>query len=181
MACYKRRWLIEEFFKVLKSSTKPLDRRLREAASLENCLVFEAAHALKVFEIRHLGHERPGAPAADWLTEVEREVLNAVLNVERILQAALRDRPPPAIRETVVNLARLAGFVTSKRQPLPGDAILWNAWRVLKPMVCWEEARLQMAKSAASAESTARQRLLIRYSGRAPLGLCGHHFGRGFA
>ena len=158
MACYKRRWLIEEFFKVLKSSTKPLDRRLREAASLENCLVFEAAHALKVFEIRHLGHERPGAPAADWLTEVEREVLNAVLNVERILPAALRDGPPPpAIRETVVSLARLAGFLPSKRQPPPGDAILWNAWKVLKPMVRWEEARLRMAKSAASAESTARQ------------------------
>ena len=158
VARYERRWLIEEFFKVLKRSTKLLDRRLRDAASLENCLVFEAVQAWKVFDITRLARERPGAPAADSFTEVERKVLNAMLNVERILPAALRDRPPPpAIRETVVNLARLAGFVPSKRQPLPGDAILWNAWKVLKPMVRWEEARLRMAKSAPCAESTTRQ------------------------
>ena len=93
-----------------------------------------------------------------WWIEEFFKVLNAVLNVERIPPSALRDRPPPpAIRETVVNLARLAGFVPSKRQPLPGDTILWNAWKVLKPMVRWEEARLRMTKSAPCAESTARQ------------------------
>ena len=158
VARYERRWWIEEFFKVLKRSTKLLDRRLRDAASLESCLVFEAVQAWKVFDLTRLARERPEAPAADSFTEVEREVLNAVLNVERILPAALRDRPPPpAIGETVVNLARLAGFVPSKRQPLPGDAILWNAWKVLKPMVRWEEARLRMTKSAPCAELTARQ------------------------
>ena len=132
----ERRWLTEGCFKALKSSTKLLDRRLREAASLENRLVLAAVQAWKVFEIRYLARGRSGAPAADWFTEVGREVLNAVLNVERILPAVLRDRPLlPAIRETVANLARLAGFVQSKHQPLPGDAILWNAWKVLKPMV----------------------------------------------
>ena len=58
--------------------------------------------------------------------------------MERTLPAALRDRPPPAIRETVVKLARLAGFVPSKRQPRSGDAILRSAWEVPKPMVRWE-------------------------------------------
>ena len=58
-------------------------------------------------------------------------MLNAILNVERILPAALRNRPPPAIRETVVNLARQASLVPSKRKPLRGDAVLWNAWKVL--------------------------------------------------
>ena len=38
--------------------------------------------------------------------------------MERTLPAAPRDRPPPPIRETVVELARLAGFVSSKRQSL---------------------------------------------------------------
>ena len=157
VARYERRWWIEEFFTVLKRSTKLLDRRLLDAASLESCLVFEAVQAWKVFDLTRLACERPEAPAADSFTEVEREVLNAVLNVERILPASLRDRPPPpAIRETVVNLARLAGFVPSKRQPLPGDAILWNVWKVLQPMVRWEEARLRMTKSAPCAESTAR-------------------------
>ena len=60
---------------------------------------------------------------------------------------ACGDRPPLAtISETVVNLARMAGSVPSKRQPLPGDAILWNAWQVFKPMVRWEGDRLQIPK-----------------------------------
>ena len=45
LARYERRWLIEEYCKVLKCGTKLLDRRLREAASIENCLVFKAISA----------------------------------------------------------------------------------------------------------------------------------------
>ena len=58
VARYERRRLVEEYFKVLKRGTKLLDRRLREAASIENCLVFEAINAWKVFDITRLARER---------------------------------------------------------------------------------------------------------------------------
>ena len=54
VARYERRWLIEEFFKVLKCGTKLLDRRLSEAASLENRVVFDAVNAWKGFDITRL-------------------------------------------------------------------------------------------------------------------------------
>ena len=50
---------------------------------------------------------------------------NQLLNAERILPAALRNEPPPAdIQTAVVNLARVAGFRPTKRQVLPGDAVV---------------------------------------------------------
>ena len=139
---YERRWLIEQYFRVLKSGTRLLARRLREAASLESCLAFEAVHAWKVFDIGRMARDRPQAPARESFSAVEREVINKLLNVERILPPGLRGRPEPEdVRTTVVNLARLSGFAPSKRQPLPGDEQLWKAWKVLKPMVRWEEGR----------------------------------------
>ncbi len=39
---------------------------------------------------------------------------------------------PPDIRTFVVDLARMAGFRPSKRQPLPGTAKIWQAWRKFK-------------------------------------------------
>ena len=92
--------------------------------------------------------ERPAAPAAESFSPVEIRVLNELLNAERILPAALRDRPPPPeMRTTVVNLARVAGFRPTKRQALPSDAMVWKAWQVIKPVVRWEEARIARANA----------------------------------
>ena len=154
VARYERRWLIEEYFRVLKCGTKLLDRRLREAASIENCLVFEAVNAWKEFDITRLARERPQDPAGESFSAVGRRVLNTLLNSERILPAALRNQPPPSdIRTTVVNLARVAGFRPTKRQTLPGDTVVWKAWQIIKPMIRWEEARIA-AENADNPEST---------------------------
>ena len=128
LACYERRWLIEEYFKVLNCGRKLLDQRLREAASIENCLVFEAINGWKVFDITRLARERPAATAAESFSPVEIEVLNELLIAECILPAALlARRPPEDIQTTVVNLARVAGFRPTKRRPLPSDGVMWKA------------------------------------------------------
>ena len=43
--------------------------------------------------------------------------------------------PNPTIRESAVELGRLAGFQSSKRQPLPGIQKLWSAWTDFAPMM----------------------------------------------
>ena len=95
-----------------------------------------------MFDITRLARERSTAPAADSFSPLEIALLHKLLNTEQILPLALRDRPPPAdIQTTVVNLARVAGYRPTKHQPLPGDAVVWKAWQVIKPMTRWEEAR----------------------------------------
>ena len=115
----ERRWLVEEYFRVLKSGTKLLARRLRAAASLESCLVFETVHAWKVFDITRLARVRPVASAGEFFTAVEREVLHEMLHGARILPAAARagagrhshdgGEPGAAVRIRAVEAAAAAG------------------------------------------------------------------------
>ena len=104
--------------------------------------MFKAINAWKVFDITRLARERPEAPAAESFSPLEIALLHKLLNAEHILSPTLSDQPPSAdIQTTVVNLARVPGFRPTKRQQLPGEAVVWKAWQVIKPMIRWEEAR----------------------------------------
>ncbi len=48
---YEARWLIEEFFRALKSGTRIKDRRLRSAEALRKCLVLDALSAWRTFDL----------------------------------------------------------------------------------------------------------------------------------
>ena len=57
----------------------------------------------------------------------------------RLLQ---RERPPPEdIRGWVVRLVRIAGYRPWKWQPLPGNQVLWKAWKIVQIGVPRDEAR----------------------------------------
>ena len=147
VARYERRRLIEEFFKVFKCGMQLLDPWMAETESTETTVASVASNAWKVFDIARSARERPEVPASNSFTGVEIDVLNRLLNAERIFPPALRGQPPPVdVRTTVLNLARVAGFRPTKRQPFPGVGTVWKAWKVLKPMVRWERARRAQAK-----------------------------------
>ena len=150
VARFERHRLIEEYFKVFKCGMQLLEPWMLETESIESTVASVASNAWNVFDITRAGRERPEAPASELFAPVEIEVLNALLNVERIFPAALRGQPPPVdVRTTVVNLARVAGFRPSKRQPFPGVETVWKAREVLQPMVRWEGVRRASAKPRA--------------------------------
>ena len=129
---YRKRWTIEEFFRVLKSGLRVEERRFDHAEDLRKCLAFDAATACRVFDIARAAKETPDAPAVDTVPE----------DAPRTLKRALRSRgvrpkapPDPTIRESAVELGRIAGFQPSKRQPLPGIQKLWSAWTIFAPMM----------------------------------------------
>ena len=129
---YRKRWTVEEFFRVLKSGLRVEERRFDHAEDLRKCLAFDAATACRVFDIARAAKETPDAPAVDTVPE----------DAPRILKRALRSRgvrpkapPNPTIRESAVELGRIAGFQPSKRQPLPGIRKLWSAWTIFAPMM----------------------------------------------
>ena len=133
---YEARWGIEEYFRVLKMGTRIEDRRLLEADALVKCLAFDAVTAWRVFSLDRYARDEPETPAAEVLTEDEREVIGVVVRGERLLPPAERDRPfLPDIRSWVVLLARIAGWQPSARRPLPGNEVLWRAYVQLQAMV----------------------------------------------
>ncbi len=133
---YETRWGIEEYFRVLKSGARIEDRRLQEADALAKCLAFDAITAWRVCSLRGYARDAPDTPAAQVLTDDEKRVIGAVVQAERLLPPAERDRPlPPDIRAWVMLLARIAGWRPTKRRPLPGNEVLWRACVQLQMMV----------------------------------------------
>lgn len=133
---YEARWGIEEYFRVLKSGTRIEDRRLQEADALVKCLAFDAITAWRVCSLNRYARDAAATPAAEVLTDDERQVIGTVVRAERLLPPAERDKPfAPDIRSWVVLLARMAGWHPSKRSPLPGNQVMWRACVQLRTMV----------------------------------------------
>ena len=134
---YRRRWVIEEYFKVLKSGARIEERRLDHADDLRKCLAFDAITAWRVFDLDRLARVEPDRPAIRVLTREEIETLDLLLE-DLGSHARKHQTPDPerqTIRQTVINIGRLAGFQPSKRQPLPGNIKLWQGYVLLKPAV----------------------------------------------
>ncbi len=124
---YEARWTIEEYFRILKTGTRVEDRRLDHADDLRRCLAFDAVTAWRVMELERRARDTPDMPAAEMFSEHDVKVLYTLLRHYGVIRA-----PPdaaPDIRTLVVDLARLAGFIPSTRQPLPGTQKLWEGWR----------------------------------------------------
>ena len=163
---YETRWRIEEFFRLLKSGTWIEDRRLREAQALEKCLVLDAITACCVFSLDRYARDSPDTPASEVLTEDELDVIETVVREENLQPPQERGQPiGPDIRTGVIMLARMAGWRPvrkppstwwrtsicwrscaisadrSKRRPLPGNEVLWQAYVALQYKV-----RLRRAK-----------------------------------
>ena len=60
---YRRRWVIEAYFKVLKSGARIEERRLDHADDLRKCLAFDAITAWRVFDLDRLARAEPDRPA----------------------------------------------------------------------------------------------------------------------
>ena len=127
---YERRWLIEEFFKALKVGTRVEDRRLDEADDLRKCLAFDAITACRVMTIERFARSEPDIPARHIVDEDEITVLNAHTADNQPTSRGPPD-PDPTIEAFAVDVARLAGFIPKKRQPLPGTEKLWQGYRLL--------------------------------------------------
>ena len=57
VSCYERRWTIEEYFRVLKTGTRVVDRKLDHADDLRKCLAFDAITACYVFDLERMARD----------------------------------------------------------------------------------------------------------------------------
>ena len=139
---YEGRWGIEEFFKVLKSHTHIEDRSLSTAPTLSQRLAFDAVTAWQVSALARYAREAPQTPVDEVLTWDEITVLWVRVQARDLWRPTARDRAPPRhIRTWVVWLAMTSGFRPSKRQPLPGNTVLWRACEILGRLVPYERQR----------------------------------------
>ena len=107
--CYRARWVIEEFFKALKTGCQYESRQLESAASLLNALAIFAPVAWRLLLLRHLARNDAKAPATAALTTKQLQVLMAVS------KKPLPRRP--TVRDAMLAVAALGGHLKNNGDP----------------------------------------------------------------
>jgi hypothetical protein len=136
---YRARWLIEEFFKALKTGCGFEARQLRTIRTLTNTLGILAVIAYRILLLRWLERTASDAPATTVLEPVLIDALAARL---RHIKEPKPLPPAPTVADLMRGIARLGGH--HKSNGPPGWQILW---RGLNDLLMWG-AGFAAAKSA---------------------------------
>jgi IS4 transposase len=128
---YRTRWVIEEFFKALKSGCLYEERHLESRHALLNALAIFAPLACKLLWLRSRA-QVPDVPALDVITKQQLQVLRAI--AKRPLSQT------PTARDVLWSIAGLGGHL--KRNGEPGWATIRRGFeRLLLAEVGWTAAR----------------------------------------
>jgi hypothetical protein len=115
---YRGRWVIEEYFKAVKTGCSMEERQLESRHALENALALFLPIAWQMLRIRNTGREKPDTPASEVLPPEQLEVLRL---------SARKPLPPnPTARDVMLAIAKLGGHL--KRNGDPGWLTLWRGY-----------------------------------------------------
>jgi hypothetical protein len=132
---YRARWLIEEYFKAIKTGCTYEELQLEDAHGLLVALAIYSAVAWRLLLIRWLGRHQPDTAAASVLSHAQLEVLKAV----RVRQ----NRPlpdSPTVKDVLLAIAALGGHL--KRNGAPGWLVLRRGFdELLKYEIGWWAAQ----------------------------------------
>jgi hypothetical protein len=131
--CYTNRWMVEVFFRVLKSGCRVEDRRFEALDRLLPCLAVYLIVAWRVLYLCRLGRSCP---------EMSCEAVFEPSEWKSVYVVVKREPPPkvaPKLQEMIRLVAQLGGYVNRKRDDEPGPQTLWLGLQRLHDItVCWE-------------------------------------------
>jgi hypothetical protein len=132
---YKKRWLIEEFHKALKTGCNLEARLYQTSARLEALTGMQSVVAVRLLQLKSVARTDPERPAAEvvptkWITML------------RILRPKAAKRANWTVREFYRQLAGLGGFLGRKCDGEPGWITLWRGFDKLALTMRYEEQRL---------------------------------------
>lgn len=107
---YRSRWLIEEYFKAIKTGCGYTDRQLDSAATLLVALGVTMVVAWQLLLLRYLSRRSEAVPATAALTPLQIRVLIA-------LTPKLKWPDEPTLHDAMRGVARLGGHIKSNGEP----------------------------------------------------------------
>lgn len=130
---YSTRWMVEVFFRVLKSGCRVEDRRFEDLERLLPCLAVYLIVAWRVLFLCRLGRSCP---------EMSCEAVFEPAEWKAVYVVVRRERPPkvaPKLQEMIRLVAQLGGYVNRKRDDEPGPQTVWLGLQRLHDMAtCWK-------------------------------------------
>lgn len=127
---YRCRWVIEEFFKVLKSGCRVEERQFESRATFEVSLGLSLLTSVQILALTKRARVDPEQPASTALLPVQEEVL--------LLHAETHDRRPAGtlrLKDAIILIAQLGGYLNRKNDGPPGWLTLWRGFRRLYDLV----------------------------------------------
>jgi hypothetical protein len=106
---YRARWVIEEYFKSLKTGCAFEKRQLESERSIFNALAVFTPIAWRLLLLRTLARDDSDAPATEALTPTQLQIL-AVKAREKL-------PPNPTVREAMLAVAGLGGHIKNNGEP----------------------------------------------------------------
>jgi Transposase DNA-binding/Transposase Tn5 dimerisation domain len=130
---YSVRWMIEVFFRTLKSGCRAEQRRFEHVDRLLPCLAVYLIVAWRVLYVCRLGRDFPDISCEAVFEPSEWQPVYPVV----------RKQPPPTVaprlQEMVRLVAQLGGYVNRKRHDEPGPQTVWLGLQRLHDLaLCWE-------------------------------------------
>jgi hypothetical protein len=130
---YCARWMVEVFFRVLKSGCRVEARRFERTDRLLPCLAVYLIVAWRTLYVCRLGRSCP---------EISCEAVFAPAEWQSVYQVVRREPPPaqpPVLQEMVRLVAQLGGYVNRKRADEPGPQTVWLGLQRLHDIaLCWK-------------------------------------------
>jgi Transposase DNA-binding/Transposase DDE domain len=118
---YRARWVIEEYFKSLKTGCAYEKRQLESEHTLFNLLAVLVPVAWRLLLLRSLARDRAEAPATESLTPTQVQVLIATSHKKL--------SPNPTVREALLAIAALGGHIKNNGEP--GWAVIGRGFEEL--------------------------------------------------
>lgn len=120
---YRRRWLIEEYHKAVKTGFRIEDNQLKQASRILALFGMIGVIATQLLAMRELCRLSPTTPVEEkvpkrWITLIERYLMVKLKTVRDFWRA----------------LARLGGFIGRKSDGEPGWQTIWKGYKRLQDM-----------------------------------------------
>jgi transposase-like protein/DDE family transposase len=106
---YRTRWVIEEFFKALKTGCAIEKRQLETPHALMNALAVFVPIAWQLLRLRTLARDEASRPASDLLSPLRLRLLQAHRNA--------RLSPSATVRDALLAIARIGGHIKNNGEP----------------------------------------------------------------
>ena len=123
---YRKRWVIEVYFKVLKTGCAIEKLQLETADRLKVAIALYMIVAYRVLFMVNAGRESPDAPCDTIFEEDEWKT---------IYMASAKKKPPkevPRLMDIVVMVAKFGGFKGRKCDGFPGAKVVWIGLGIIR-------------------------------------------------
>jgi len=124
---YSLRWLIERYHFVLKSGCRIEELQLKSATSLTRALATYSIVAWRLLWLTYLARTEPSTPCTLILQTHEWQALYCTVH-----RTPTPPELPPSLKDCVLWLAKLGGFLARKGDKDPGVVTIWRGLRRLE-------------------------------------------------